>query len=243
MNETGEAMGGGTAIEAANRRIAALIRGLPAYDDAAFWSRVEEGERLAPEVLVHITRAFRGRGDAVGIERASDLLIAWAYPIAAGIVRRTLLSRPQDHEDAVRDTLKVMWERVADGTPFWERNALGALHAACISACRMYLAKKRSAVPFAVLDGPGGADGPGFAMRLPDENSDRGHDAIVGAATYDQLLSLLDPPLREVATLIAEGGLTQRQIAHRLGCTEKTVYNRLGKVRDRLAATYEEMYR
>lgn len=178
----------------------------------------------------------------MGIERASDLLIAWAYPIALGIVRRTLLSRPQDHEDAVCDTLKVMWERVADGTPFWERNSLGALHAACISACRMYLAKKRSAIPFAVLDGPSGADGPGFALRLPDGNSDRGHDAVVGAATYDQLLSLLDPPLREVAALIAEGGLTQRQIAHRLGCTEKTVYNRLGKVRDRLTATYEEMY-
>ncbi len=240
---------GSDPIGLANRRIQQAIEALPDYDDGAFWAVVSvRSEVLPPEALVHITRAFRLRGSMADVEQATDLLIARAYPITSGIVRRTLLSRPQDHEDAVRDTFASMWEQVASGGDFWERNFIGALHAACISACRRYLARKRSDIPFAQLDGAaagadGGSDLPSFEGRLRDDGGEREHDAVVGLLTYERALAVLDPPLREVARLIAEGELTQRQIAARLGCTEKTVYNRLGKVRERLAAYFEESYR
>ena len=235
------------AIEAANRRLRDEIAGLPDVESPDFWPWMSARTRqCSPEALVHLTREFKARGRVADIEQATDELVARAYPIAMGIVRRTLLSRPQDHEDAVCDAFTTMWEHIAAGTVFWERNFVGALHAACISACRKYLAKKRSDTSFSKLDA-GVAQGDAEALtsfegRLRDEHGERDHDGVVAAMSYQSMLDLLDPSLREVARLVAEGELTQRQIAAQLGCTEKTVYNRMGKVRARLAAYYEETW-
>ncbi len=231
------------AIEASNRRTWDAIAALPDYARPDFWPTLRAaGAPPSPEVLVHIVRAFRARGQAADVERAVDELIARAYPIAEGIVRRTLRSRPWDREDAVRDAFAAMWRHIVEDTPFWERNFLGALNAVCISACRMYLAKKRSAATFADLPvSEGGID---YDERLRDRSADQEQEELLGRLTYEKALVSLDPGLREIARLMAEGELTQRQIAAQVGCTEKTVYNRLGKIREHLAGFfYEEAYR
>jgi RNA polymerase sigma factor (sigma-70 family) len=224
-------------IEAANRRIQAAIDALPDYASPEFWPALAaQGTALPTEVLVHVVRALRVRGPAADVERAADELIARAYPIAAAIVRRTLLSRPQDREDAICDALAAMWRHIVAGTPFWERNFVGALNAVCISVCRSYLARKRTATAFADLSTAG--EGTAYDERLPDRAADAEQEQLLGRLTYERALASLEPGLREIARLMAEGELTQRQIAARVGCTEKTVYNRLARIRDHLAGFF-----
>lgn len=227
------------AIDAANRRIVEAIAALPDCANPRFWPAVtEQGAALPPEVLVHVVRACRARGLSAEMERAADELIGRAYPIAEGIVRRTLLSRPQDREDAIRDAFAAMWRYIVEDNPFWERNFVGALNAVCISACRRYLARKRSDIPFAELGRPD--DETAYDERLRDEAADGEQEALLGRLTYERALASLEPGLREIARLMAEGDLTQRQIAARMGCTEKTVYNRLARIRDHLAGFFNE---
>jgi RNA polymerase sigma factor (sigma-70 family) len=225
------------AIEAANRRIQAAIDALPDYTSPEFWPALAaQGTALPAEVLVHVVRALRVRGLTADVERAADELIARAYPIAAAIVRRTLLSRPHDREDAICDALAAMWRHIVAGTPFWERNFVGALNAVCISVCRAYLARKRTAMAF--VDLTSGEEGTAYDERLPDRAADAEQEQLLGRLTYERALASLEPGLREIARLMAEGELTQRQIAARVGCTEKTVYNRLARIRDHLASFF-----
>ena len=225
------------ALEAANRRIQAAIEALPDYASPEFWPALAaQGTALPTEVLVHVVRVLRVRGPAADVERVADELIARAYPIAAAIVRRTLLSRPQDWEDAICDALAAMWRHIVAGTPFWERNFVGALNAVCISVCRAYLAKKRTATVFADLSTA--EVGTAYDERLPDRAVDAEQEQLLGRLTYERALASLEPGLREIARLMAEGELTQRQIAARVGCTEKTVYNRLARIRDHLAGFF-----
>jgi RNA polymerase sigma factor (sigma-70 family) len=225
------------ALEAANRRIQAAIEALPDYASPEFWPALAaQGTALPAEVLVHVVRVLRVHGAAADVERAADELIARAYPIAAAIVRRTLLSRPQDREDAICDALAAMWRHIVAGTPFWERNFVGALNAVCISVCRSYLARKRTATVFTDLSTA--EEGTAYDERLPDRAADAEQEQLLGRLTYERALASLEPGLREIARLMAEGELTQRQIAARVGCTEKTVYNRLARIRDHLASYF-----
>jgi len=224
------------AIDTTNRRIAAAIDALPPLDSATFWDEIERRGTLAPEVLVYLIRRFRAAGRANDVSRAADALLAFAYPVVQGIVRRTLLSRPQDHEDAICETIALMWRHIAEGvSSFWERNALGALHAVTISVCRTFFAKKRTIPTFSDLarpDSVDGADDPG--AYLPSAAASQEEPQLLGRLVYERLLTGLDPAQRTVVRLLVEEELTQREIAQRLGCTEKTVYNRIGRVRDLL---------
>ena len=231
--------GGGAAsraaIDAANRRVQAAIEALPDYASAEFWPALAaQGTALPSEVLVHVVRACCARG--LDAEQAADALIARAYPIAEAIMRRILRSRPHDREDAVCDALAAMRRHIVAGTPFWERNFVGALNAVCISVCRAYLARKRTATPFADLSAT--REGIDEAARLPDGTAEAEQEHLIGQLIYERALASLDPGLREIARLMAEGELSQRQIAARVGCTEKTVYNRLARIRDHLAGFF-----
>jgi len=228
------------AIEAANRRIAAAIAALPDLDSPAFWPRLlnEDGDGgVPPEALVYALKRWRERGSSADVERAAEALIDRAYPIVEGIVRRTLLSRPRDREDAVRDAIAAMWRYVVEDDPFWERNFVGALNAVTISACRTYLAKKRSYASFADLGSP---DGEFDGGRVRDAAAEHAQEQLLGRLVFEKALAALDPPLRDIARLVAEGELTQKQIAARVGCTEKTVYNRLARIRNHLGRFYDE---
>jgi len=228
------------AIEAANRRIAIAIATLPDLDSPAFWPRLlaeDEDGGVPSEALVYVLKRCRERGASDDVERAAEALIDRAYPIVEGIVRRTLLSRPQDREDAVRDAIAAMWRYVVEDAPFWERNFVGALNAVTISACRTYLAKKRSYASFADL---GGAEGEFDGGRVRDDDAEKAQEHLLGRLVFEKALAALDPPLRDIARLVAEGELTQKQIAARMGCTEKTVYNRLARIRDHLGRFYDE---
>ncbi len=133
----------------ADARIRRAVDSLQDYDSPDFWSAVTaRGNELPPEVLVRVLRELRALGRDSDVERATDLLIQRAYGIAAGIIGRRLRSRPWDHEDAIADALARLWQGVHRCDTFWERNFIGALQAACISACRKYLAEKRSDIPF-----------------------------------------------------------------------------------------------
>jgi RNA polymerase sigma factor (sigma-70 family) len=204
-----------------------------------FWSVVAaRGVALPPEVLVHVLRAFRARGRGADVERATDLLLAHAYPIAAGIVARCLRSRPRDREDAVLDAFETMWRRIAAGDLFWERNFRGALNAACLSACRRYYAEKRSDTPLAeIRHPPGGAE---YDPRFRDVSADQQQRAVLHDLTYPLALAALDSPIREAWRLHTEEELTQAEIAERLGCAKKTVYSRLIRAREQLAAYFQE---
>jgi len=228
------------AIAAANRRIAEAIAALPNLDSPAFWPWLldeDGGGAVPPEALVYVLKRCRERGASANVERAAEALIDRAYPIVEGIVRRTLLSRPQDREDAVRDAIAAMWRYVVEDAPFWERNFVGALNAVTISACRTYLAKKRSYASFADL---GGAEGEFDGGRVRDDDAANAQEQLLGRLVFEKALAALDPPLRDIARLVAEGELTQKQIAARVGCTEKTVYNRLARIRDHLGRFYDE---
>jgi len=240
--QAGPAAGGGRTprdvIEAANRRIDAAIAALPDVASPAFWPRLATmDDPMPPEALVYVLKRFRALGRAADVERAAGELIDRAYPIVEGIVRRTLLSRPQDREDAVRDAIAAMWRYIVEDNVFWERNFVGALNAVAVSACRTYLAKKRSYASFADLGGPEEEFDSG---RVRDAGADLEQEQVLGRLVYEKALASLDPPLREIARLAAEGELTQREIAARVGCTEKTVYNRLARIRDNLGRFYNE---
>jgi len=137
----------------------------------------------------------------------------------------------------VRDAIAAMWRYIVDDNPFWERNFIGALNAVAVSACRTYMARKRSYASFADL---GGLDDEFDGARVRDGAAEVEQEALLGRLVLEKLLASLDPPLREIAALVASGELTQREIAARVGCTEKTVYNRLARIRDHLGRFYDE---
>lgn len=226
-------------IDAANRRIGDAIRSLPDLDSSTFWEDAERRGALAPEVLVHLIRRFRAIARPRDVAEATDRLIAFAYPVVQGIVRRTLLSRPQDHEDAVCETIATMWRFIADtASAFWERNLLGALHAAAISVCRVYLAKKRTYATFSDLSQPGeDKHSDDCVSYMADDAAAHEEPQLLGRLAYERLIAGLDPSLRDVARLLVEDELSQREIAQRLQCTEKTVYNRIGRIRAHLTVT------
>src|ERR687886_45136 len=76
------------------------------------------------------------------------------------------------------------------------------------------------------------------ALRVRGRAAEAEQEQLLGRLTYERALASLEPGLREIARLMAEGELTQRQIAARVGCTEKTVYNRLARIRDHLAGFF-----
>ena len=86
-------------------------------------------------------------------------------------------------------------------------------------------------------------EGTAYDERLPDRAAEAEQEQLLGRLAYERALTSLESGLREIARLMAEGELTQRQIAARVGCTEKTVYNRLARIRDHLAGFfYEEVH-
>lgn len=225
-------------IEAENRRIRAEIDALPAYEDAQFWPTVDaQGEAISPEVLVHIYRVFRQRDRAADTARATDHLIIRAYGMAEKIIGRRLKSHPDDQGDAVHDAFKTMWRHVNSGDPFWERNFRGAMTAACNSACRAYYRPMNSATPLsAAIASPGGAD---YDALSRDPRADLALESVLTDVTYEQTLASLDEDTRAVVRLVYEEDLRRNEIATRLGCDPKTVYNRLNKAADAFADAFD----
>lgn len=224
----------------ADERIRRATGSLPDYDSPGFWADISErGQALPPEVLVRVLREFRARGRTADVERAADMLIPRAYAIAEPIIRNGLRSKtPEQREDAVADAISRLWTDVVTGNTFWERNFVGALSAACYSACRKQYAKKRSGPSFADMTHPQARDE--WESGLHDSTAQRQQQAVLERLDYERVLETLDPPVREVWRLFHDEELSQKEIAQRLGCADKTVYNRLAKAREHLARHYEE---
>jgi len=224
------------AIAVVDEGIRRAFAALPADDDPDFWDAVDRDAQLPLEVLAHLVRTFHARGQREQLEIATGRLFDRAYPIAVSIIKRNMPSRRQDHDDAVNETFVTMWRHIAAGDLFWERNFKGALYAASISACRKYFAKKRVATPMAdITHPPGGVE---HDLRFQDDAAAWEYAQVLHEMTYPQAVARLDPPIREVWQLLTEEGLSQAEVAERLGCAKKTVYNRLGKAREQLAAFY-----
>jgi RNA polymerase sigma-70 factor (ECF subfamily) len=132
---------------------------------------------------------------------------------------RRLLGDPEAAEDATQEALLRAWKartrcREAASASAWLR-AIAANEARRVAACN-----RRPPVP---LDG----------HEPVDPRSELG-DPQLGAIALGQLLAALSLPDRQVLHLRYVAGLTQPQIAERLGLPEGTVKVRLHRSRARL---------
>jgi len=226
---------------AANARIARVIAALPDYDTPKFWTDAQASLATIPsEVLVHILREFRARNRTEDVNHAADLLIQRAYGIAKAIFAKRMPSRPGDHEDAIRHVFMVMWHEIVRGDSFWERNFLGALESKCRSACRTYLATKRSDKPAADFDDRAKVEAIIYSGH-PGASADAAStQTALHNVMYEQALATLESSQRAVWKLIFEEELTQRDAATRLDLSINQVRDRLTKAKERLGAFYSE---
>ncbi len=226
-------------IEAENKRIQDEIEALPSYEDPHFWPALDaRGVVTSPEVLVHIYRAFRQRARPQDVAQARDRLIMSAYAVAKKSVSYRLKSHPDNHDDAVQDALITMWKRIQKDDLFWERNFQGAMTAACISACKPYHRPENSAKPLSSLTAS--SESTDFTPLLKDRIAESVFAEMQTTVVYEQVLASLDDETRDVVRLVYEKDLTRHDIAVRLACDPKTVYNRLKKATEAFAAAFDE---
>ena len=164
------------------------------------------------------------RAAANGSEPAITLLLALVdgHQLAHPFIR-TVLSDPQQIEDAAQETLLAIYRGIAS---FEGRSHFTTwLYPVAVNAARQ-LARRERRQP-----APDGTELPELDLGVRRVSS-----IIAGRATLDALISELPPEFRAVLVMREVEHLSYQEIADQLGIDIGTVKSRLRRSRERVAA-------
>lgn len=153
-------------------------------------------------------------------------------------------------EDAVMEAAVALWGKLSDlrelpGTLYWESRFGPALK--CLLSDVFKTLRKRTGMGTEISDADTRStteeDAPSALDRAPDPDAERHLGEILGDRSAEALLALVpDPRKREAFRLTAEG-VPQADIAARLECDVRSVYNWNQATRALLRQYMEDHYR
>lgn len=243
--------------ELAKRRaiIAHQFQSIPTYGSAEFWSRIEESQLelvLPMEVLVKCVRVAITREDNAGKNRIFEMIFRriqntnenWSRH-ALGRTNLTYEEQSFYAHDLYADLCECVIRAILDSKrQFWEENFLHCLSferkhvfQALLTREGRWLAQSPNdsntrRIPRLLLDSLDQpvryADGETGEMEIVDEKAQQ---AFVSVEQRDLPLLILDLPekLKSVIWLLFWEGRTEKNVAHILGISDRTVRNRLQK--------------
>jgi RNA polymerase sigma factor (sigma-70 family) len=215
--------------------------------------RVELGDRLTAEERVRQIRAALDHGARSTAEHHFAALLRASEGSMEWWVRRTVALTPALHgaspyvivpicEDLRQELALYLWERIADPTRHemaWERTYGRALKYAQQHVASNYMCQAGYWLRNRTVKQPTR----GTALPLLDEYVDlmEAPDALsaVDLADLSSLVVRLPAKERSVVVLRYWHDMRMQDIARVLGCTERTVSNRLRVAQQRLATWYE----
>lgn len=231
------------------RMLKAHYEALPIYASAEFWRALSMSD-LPLEVIVRCLRLAVARADIPGRNRLLALIIQRTQSLNEQWVRRVLTTsgippaeRPALADDLYADLCECMLRALLDPQRhFWEENFLHCLYFERKHVHRSFMGRegrwfdphvlKCERVPrssLVRLD----ATPPHEHRTLPlDQLEDEQALAQLQSIDLSDLLRLvlrLPPPLKAVLLLIFWEGWSEKETAHLLGITDRTVRNRLRK--------------
>jgi RNA polymerase sigma factor (sigma-70 family) len=240
------------------RRRAYLVtqfQSLPTYGTAEFWSRIEESQlklALPLEVLVKCVRVAITREDSVGKNRIFEMIFRrtqganeyWSSQVLSKM-HLTSEERCMFAHDLYADLCERVIRAIHDSKrQFWEENFQ---HCLCFERKHVYQAfmtregrwynqvaneSGTRRIPRSLigsLDQPvQHANGETWEMEIVDEQAQQ---ALLSVEQRDLPLLILNLPekLKPVIWLMFWEGRTEKNVAHILGVSDRTVRNRLQK--------------
>jgi RNA polymerase sigma factor (sigma-70 family) len=235
--------------------LATQFQSLPTYGTAEFWSRIEESQlklALPLEVLVKCVRVAITREDSAGKNRIFEMIFRRTQA-ANEYWSRQVLSRMHLTSDerwmCTHDLYADLCERVIRAIHdskrlFWEENFQ---HCLCFERKHVYQAfmtregrwytqdaneSGTRRIPRSLigsLDQPvQHANGETWEIEIVDEQAQQ---ALLSVEQHDLPLLILNLPekLKPVIWLMFWEGRTEKNVAHILGVSDRTVRNRLQK--------------
>lgn len=224
-----------------------LASHLPSYASSAFWQAICAGD-IPLEVLVHWLRKAHRAGDAQGRNRIVEIIFRRTQASnerwAMSVLRALTLPGGERHAflyDLCADLYESVLRALLDEKRlFWEENFLHCLYFERKHVYRAFMRRegrwreldvqKGKRIPRALvasLDQPTRlADGEVLAVDVEDE---RAANMFHSVEESDLLLLVLRLPdrLKAVVFLIFWEGRSEKEVAHVLAITDRTVRNRL----------------
>lgn len=140
----------------------------------------------------------------------------------------------EDVEEIWLETFEKAWDKLSS-----LRDTLKFKSWLCAIArhlSRDYLRRKRE-VPFSSLEGNGEMEG---QFEACDEKAERAYEDVIKVLWAAELLTRLPSRMQVCVCLADQYGYTQRQIAEKLGISEKTVSVYLSQAREKLRSWKHE---
>ncbi len=243
--------------ELAKRRafLAAQFQSLPTYGTAEFWNRIEESQlklALPLEVLVRCVRVAIAREDDAGKNRIFEMIFrrtqgANEYWSRQVLSRMHIMSEEQFIYalDLYADLCERVIRAILDcKRQFWEENFQHCLSFERKHVFQAFMTREgrwftqhanessTRRIPRSLigsLDQPlQHADGETWEMEIVDEQAQQ---ALLSVEQHDLPLLILNLPekLKPVIWLLFWEGRTEKNVAHILGVSDRTVRNRLQK--------------
>lgn len=235
--------------------IANQFQSIPTYGSTEFWSRIEESQlklALTLEVLVKCVRVAISREDDAGKKRIFEMIFRRIQNTNENWSRQALAKMYLTYEeqslyahDLYADLCECVIRAILDcKRQFWEENFQHCLSFERKHVFQAFLTREGRwfaqhttdsnprRIPRSLmtsLDQPVQyADGETGEMEIVDE---RAQQAFCSVEQHDLPLLILDLPdkLKSVIWLLFWEGRTEKNVAHILGISDRTVRNRLQK--------------
>ena len=175
--------------------------------------------READEIRLLVAKACRGDGDAFA--EAVTLLQVPLYRVA-----RAYLDSESDIADALQETILNAWKSIADlrQTDYFKTWMIRIL----IRECLKIRSRRKNEVSYEAVFEPGDAQ---KTIPFPERASERGEWQPGSGMVFEEMMELLEEPVREVFVLYYGERYSTPEIAELLMMSEAAVRQRLSRGR------------